>query len=278
MRGGETMKTSSFRKFLAGLLGAVLAAACGLLEKPNGERATVAPIASSRSALGESTPISGTVTVTPTAVYGISEAIPVMEPQLQKFCNHRKLDGACIRPAPDDEDADGFPAGVDCNDHDPYVYPGAFDAKCNNVDEDCDGEDFCPSDPDGDGYSGPADCDEKDPRRHWDAPEISCNGIDENCDGVDWCDADGDGEPATVDCNDKNATISRQAKEIMCDGIDQNCDGSDCCANDADGDGAPCSADCDDNDPNTYPGAPVTPGCHGKDIDCDGIIDGFCHH
>lgn len=274
----KAMRTSSSTALFSALIGTFLAAACGLLDKSQVEGTTKAPVASARSALGESTAVASTVTVTPTAVYGISPAIPVTEPQLENFCIHRQLDGTCIRPTPDDEDADGSAVGIDCDDHDPYVYPGAPEARCNNVDDDCDGEDFCPTDIDGDGYSGPSDCDEKDPKRHWDAPEISCNGIDENCDGVDWCDADGDGEPSAVDCNDKDATISRQAKEIMCDGIDQNCDGSDCCANDADGDGAPCSADCDDNDPKAFPGAPVTPGCHGKDIDCDGIIDGFCHH
>jgi hypothetical protein len=41
--------------------------------------------------------------------------------------------------------------------------------------------------------------------------------------------------------------------------------------------GAPCSADCDDKDPKTYPGAPLLAGCARKDVNCDGIIDGICH-
>lgn len=60
------------------------------------------------------------------------------------------------------------------------------------------------------------------------------------------------------------------------DGIDQNCDSNDCCSNDADGDGAPCSADCDDHDPKTYPGAPIPLGCYAKDVNCDGTVDGIC--
>ena len=42
-----------------------------------------------------------------------------------------------------DEDGDGFPAGIDCNDDDPLVYPGAPDLPGNAVDENCDGKLAC---------------------------------------------------------------------------------------------------------------------------------------
>lgn len=193
-----------------------------------------------------------------------------------RTCAHMAADGTCMVPTALDEDADGVPIGQDCNDHDPYTYPGAKEMRCDGVDENCDGEDYCPPDMDHDGFSPPADCDDRDPNRNPRAAEIFCNAVDENCNGIDDCDADGDGESVPHDCNDGDVSISPHAKEIMCDGIDQNCDGTDCCNNDQDHDGAPCQNDCDDTDPRAYPGAVVRPGCYDKDINCDGIIDGVC--
>ncbi|MCK6506838.1 putative metal-binding motif-containing protein [Myxococcota bacterium] len=40
-----------------------------------------------------------------------------------------------------DEDLDGSPAGEDCDDLDPFVYPGAPDDPGDGVDADCDGVD-----------------------------------------------------------------------------------------------------------------------------------------
>jgi hypothetical protein len=39
--------------------------------------------------------------------------------------------------APTDVDADGFAAAEDCDDADPFVYPGAYDAPADGVDADC---------------------------------------------------------------------------------------------------------------------------------------------
>ena len=82
------------------------------------------------------------------------------------------------------------------------------------------------------------------------------------------------------DCDDDNPNTNPDAEEVI-DGVDNDCDGlidcddpdiadSDLC-NDADDDGFTADVDCDDNDPNTYPGA--VEFCDGVDNDCDEEID-----
>ncbi len=125
-------------------------------------------------------------------------------------------------------------------------------------------------DRDGDGFVTAAVCEELN------TPDINCD---------------------LIDCDDGNAAVNPLATEICGNGIDENCDGEDPTCLDRDGDGSPENEDCDDNDPERYPGnleAPndcptaehpngiADPQCgDGIDQDCDGqdtacIIDADC--
>ena len=141
------------------------------------------------------------------------------------------------------------------------------------------------------------DCDDGDPLFHPGATEDDCTDPnDYNCDGTTGhADADADGYPACEDCNDGAASVFPGADEY-CDGLDNDCNGTTddeavdaltwYADSDSDGRGdaatsvQACSqpsgtvadaTDCDDDDANTWPGAPEY--CDGVDTDCDGTED-----
>ncbi len=102
--------------------------------------------------------------------------------------------------------------------------------------------------------------------------------------GVGPIDADGDGFIPPDDCNEGDPSINPGASEICGDFVDNNCDGviDEGCAvggcTDQDGDGW-CveDGDCNDADPQVYPGHQDSKGRWGRDgvdNDCNGIIDG----
>ncbi len=211
----------------------------------------------------------------------------------------------------DDDDGDGVAEGLDCDDSNPAILPGAMDG-CDTIDSDCDGDlvdestdqdgdgdpDCIDPDDDDDGSLDGNDCDDTDASIFPGAAE-SCDSIDSDCDGMwvdgdpDWdgdeipdCvdpDDDDDGSLDAADCDDNSASI-RPGAEETCDDIDSDCDASFVDEfTDTDGDGEPDCVDNDDDNDGSVDGddcddnsAAIRPGanetCDGVDSDCDGSI------
>ena len=162
---------------------------------------------------------------------------------------------ACDKELRTDEDGDGFPLTVDCDDADPERFPGA-EERCDGVDDDCDG-DIDESgvdgpgfwrDADGDGHGhgafastdcvaplgyvdNDADCDDLDP--------LSGPGADERCDGEDNdCDGDIDEDPTdaptwTGDKDGDGFGKSSSGQIVACEAPEGYVDNADDC-NDGD--------------------------------------------
>jgi hypothetical protein len=222
------------------------------------------------------------------------------------------VDGADTSCACPDIDGDFYQGstcgGPDCDDLDPSVNPGVFENCFNGTDDNCDGVDDaadpacafgCP-DNDVDGYSdlacGGSDCDDLNQSVYPGALEACSNGIDDDCNGnadsndvaCACTDADLDGFQDVVcggaDCNDFDPSVNPGVFENCFNGADDNCDGVDDAADPACGFGCPdndfdgfqdlaCGgSDCDDLNPNVYPGG-FEECSNGIDDDCNGKAD-----
>ncbi|MEZ4317797.1 MAG: putative metal-binding motif-containing protein [Myxococcota bacterium] len=161
----------------------------------------------------------------------------------------------------------------DCQDNNAAVNPGVTEVQCDGVDNNCSGSGDENPDGDGDGVGVCTDCDDGNPNNFPGNTEISCNGADEDCGGVpDDRDADGDGQSVcNGDCADNDAAVNSSATEIECNGLDDDCDSGTLDGPDGDGDGAATCVDCDDADPNNFPGN--TESCDGVDNDCNSLAD-----
>lgn len=178
----------------------------------------------------------------------------------------------------EDFDGDGFTACNDCNDTAFGVNSDATELPGDGVDQDCDGEELCYIDGDDDGYR-------LDPETTFATVNISCDGTLEVPAG------------GPADCDDADAAVSPGAAEIVGDELDQDCDGTELCFVDADFDSYPADgvativssddalcdaageataaalavgADCADDDPARYPGAPEEDCGDSVDYNCDG--------
>jgi|GEM_PF-1408342 len=228
----------------------------------------------------------GTEAITSSRVAAIGERIVVFSPLLDDPIYG--LDAGGVRALAVDADDDGALLGQDCDDFDPTVFPGA-EPVCDGVlDQDCDGTvDANQIDRDADGVTlCEGDCDDEDANRAPGLSERWCDGLDNDCISgpEDAAERDGDQDgfrPCEGDCDDGRSDRSPADPE-QCNGEDDDCDGAIDEDFDADGDGFPNVADracdgrpaqtldCDDANPDRYPGA--SEGTAIVDSDCDGGV------
>jgi hypothetical protein len=160
---------------------------------------------------------------------------------------------ACIAPSGYVAESD---SGFDCDDTDPTYHPGATESDCTDPnDYNCDGS-VGYADEDGDGFAACEDCDDSLAAINEDAIEI-CDGLDNDCDGwTDDLDPDLTGAPVWYGDADADTYGGQQFTINACNAPQGYVDNAD---------------DCNDLDPNSYPGA--TEVCDETDNNCDGDID-----
>ncbi len=202
----------------------------------------------------------------PTCSGGLDEDCDTLidgnDPGCQTLCIDQDGDGYGVNG----DTSCGVPGQIDCDDSNAAVNPAGDDANCNGIDENCVGG--ADSEYVSDTLCGTGEC--------------QANNIPSSCTGG-----------VEMLCQPGTAGTEGPAGDLTCTGgLDEDCDGlidevpgiedPDCSATEIDNDGdgycaaASCTDgslpnDCDDTDPNVYPGAPKI--CDGKDSNCDGKKD-----
>jgi formylglycine-generating enzyme required for sulfatase activity len=168
-----------------------------------------------------------------------------------------------------DRDGDGYASfsdgGVDCNDSDSQIHPGAHETWYDGVDQNCDS--LSDYDQDGDGFDTVNDCDDTNGDVHPEALEVWYDGVDQNCDGLHDDDQDGDGLDISEDCDDMASDIGLPSlvayHDFDGDGYgddpvsEQYCDEHEL----RDHGHVINNQDCDDSDPRVYEGCCIQTEC-----------------